>query len=159
MKLYEIVGQLRELAELDDIPQEQLQDTLDMLNEDFDEKAERVAAFIRELESDEAGLKSEIDRLSERKRSVSGKIDSCKDYLRHNMQELGKLKIKGKLFSISLGKPSDVLAVSVEAESLPEKYKVIKISADTAAIKNDLKNGEVVSGCSLVEGKPRLLIK
>ena len=55
MKLYEITEQLRELMAMDDVPAEQLQDTLDMVNEEFEQKAEQVAAFIRELSLDSEG--------------------------------------------------------------------------------------------------------
>lgn len=106
MHLYEITKQLNELMAMEDIPREQIEDTINLIEEEFEGKAEMVAAYIRELEADEAGLKSEIDRLSERKRVLVSKIDNLKDYLRQNMMASGKTNIKGKLFSITLGKPS-----------------------------------------------------
>lgn len=118
-----------------------------------------VAAYIRELEADEAGLKSEIDRLSERKRVLVAKIDNLKDYLRQNMMASGKTNIKGKLFSITLGKPSPVLDVFVPVEQLPEQYRVVKVSADNAAIKNAIKAGIEIKGCAITDGKPKLIIK
>jgi predicted nuclease with TOPRIM domain len=101
MHLYEITKQLNELMAMEDIPREQIEDTINLIEEEFEGKAEMVAAYIRELEADEAGLKSEIDRLSERKRVLVSKIDNLKDYLRQNMMASGKTNIKGKLFSIT----------------------------------------------------------
>lgn len=159
MHLYEITKQLNELLSLEDIPREQIEDTLNLIEEEFEVKAERVAAFIKELEADEAGLKIEIDRLSERKRVLTAKIDNLNDYLRHNMIASGKMTIKGKLFSITVGKPSPVLDVFCHVEDLPEKFIVVKKSADSAAIKAALKAGTEIKGCAITDGKPKLTIK
>ena len=105
MHLYEITKQLNELLAMEDIPREQIEDTINLIEEEFEGKAEMVAAYIRELEADEVGLKSEIDRLSERKRVLVAKIDNLKDYLRQNMMASGKTNIKGKLFSITTCQP------------------------------------------------------
>ena len=86
MKLYEITEQLRQLMAMDDVPPEQLQDTLDMVNDEFEAKAENIAMLIREMVLDAEGYKAEIDRLSDRKKSLDNKVESLKDYLRVNMQ-------------------------------------------------------------------------
>lgn len=159
MRLYEITKQLNELLSMEDIPREQIEDTINLIEEEFEGKAEMVAAYISELEADEAGMKAEIDRLSERKRVLTAKIDNLKDYLRQNMLASGKTNIKGKLFSITLGKPSPVLDVLVPVEQLPEQYRVINFSADNAAIKAALKAGTEIKGCAITDGKPKLIIK
>ncbi len=159
MHLYEITKQLNELLAMEDIQREQIEDTINLIEEEFEGKAEMVAAYIRELESDEAGMKAEIDRLSERKRVLSAKIDNLKDYLRQNMLASGKTNIKGKLFSITIGKPSPVLDVFVPVEQLPDHYRVVKFSADNAAIKAALKAGTEIKGCAITDGKPKLIIK
>ncbi|MCI2234017.1 siphovirus Gp157 family protein [Escherichia coli] len=159
MHLYEITKQLNDLLAMEDIPREQIEDTINLIEEEFEGKAEMVAAFIRELEADEAGMKAEIDRLSERKRVLSAKIDNLKDYLRQNMLASGKTNIKGKLFSIALGKPSPVLDVFIPVEQLPEQYIVVKKSADNAALKAALKAGTEIKGCAITDGKPKLIIK
>lgn len=159
MRLYEITKQLNELLAMEDIPRDQIEDTINMIEEEFEGKAEMVAAYISELEADEAGMKAEIDRLSERKRMLTAKIDNLKDYLRQNMLASGKTNIKGKLFSITLGKPSPVLDVLVPVEQLPEQYRVVNFSADNAAIKAALKAGTEIKGCAITDGKPKLIIK
>lgn len=159
MHLYEITKQLNELLAMEDIPREQIEDTINLIDEEFEGKAEMVAAYIRELEADEAGMKAEIDRLSERRRVLSAKIDNLKDYLRQNMLASGKTNIKGKLFSITLGKPSPVLDVFVPVEELPEQYRVVKFSADSKAIKAALEAGTEIKGCAITDGKPKLIIK
>lgn len=159
MHLYEITKQLNELLAMEDIPREQIEDTINLIEEEFEGKAEMVAAYISELEADESGMKAEIDRLSERKRVLSAKIDNLKDYLRQNMLASGKTNIKGKLFSITLGKPSPVLDVFIPVDQLPEQYIVVKKSADNAALKAALKAGTEIKGCAITDGKPKLIIK
>lgn len=159
MHLYEITKQLNELLALEDIPREHIEDTINLIEDEFEGKAEMVAAYIRELEADEAGLNSEIARLSERKRVLVAKINNLKDYLRQNMMASGKTNIKGKLFSITLGKPSPFLDVFVPVEQLPEQYRVVKVSADKAAIKNAIEAGIEINGCAITDGKPKLIIK
>lgn len=159
MRLYEITKQLNELLAMEDIPRDQIEDTINLIEEEFEGKAEMVAAYISEIEADEAGMKAEIDRLSERKRVLTAKIDNLKDYLRQNMLASGKTNIKGKLFSITLGKPSPVLDVLVPVEQLPEQYRVVNFSADNAAIKAALKAGTEIKGCAITDGKPKLIIK
>ena len=46
---------------------------------------------------------------------------------------------------------STVLRVDCEPEYLPTSYTRLKIEADKIAIKNALKGGEKINGCSLVE--------
>lgn len=158
MKLYEITEQLRQLMEMDDVPPEQLQDTLDLVQEDFDAKALQCAAFIRELDLEADGYKQEIDRLAARKKSAESKADSMREYVRHNMQELGVTKINGKLFTITLGKPSEVVNVS-DVDKVPDSLVRIKREADKVAVKAQLAAGIDVPGCELLQGKPKLIIK
>jgi hypothetical protein len=158
MKLYEITEQLRELMAIDDIPAEQLQDTLDLVNDEFEQKAEQVAAFIRELSLDSDGYKAEIDRLSDRKKAIDNKIDSMKDYLRVNMQAADMTKIKGKLFTITLCAPTKTVYVA-DSALLPDGLVCIKREPNKTDIKAQLESGAEIEGCALVQGKARLIIK
>jgi len=158
MKLYEITEQLRELMEMDDVPAEQLQDTLDLVKEDFEQKAEQVAAFIRELSLDSEGYKAEIERLSDRKKAIDNKIDSMKDCLRVNMQAADMTKIKGKLFTITLGAPTKTVYVA-DSTLLPDEFVYIKREPNKTYIKAKLESGAKIEGSALVQGKARLTIK
>ena len=158
MKLYEITEQLRQLMAMDDVPPEQLQDTLDMVNDEFEAKAENIAMLIREMVLDAEGYKAEIDRLSDRKKSLDNKVESLKDYLRVNMQAADMTKIKGKLFTISLGSPTEPVYVADE-KLLPDDLVYIKREPNKTEIKAQLKSGVVLEGCALVQGKARLTIK
>ena len=158
MKLYEITEQLRQLMAMDDVPPEQLQDTLDMVNDEFEAKAENIAMLIREMTLNAEGYKAEIDRLSDRKKSLDNKVESLKDYLRVNMQAADMTKIKGKLFTISLGAPTETVYVADE-KLLPDNLVYIKREPNKTEIKAQLKSGADLEGCALVQGKARLTIK
>lgn len=159
MKLYEISEQLRQLSEMDEIPPEQLQDTLDMISDDFRVKAENVAIVIREIEAQSAALKAEADRMTDKKRALDSKVESLKDYLRFNMEATGIVKVNGKLLSITLGAPSEIVVAPENALDLPDEFQNHTISANKAMIKSALKSGQEVKGCAIMNGKAKLTIK
>lgn len=53
---------------------------------------------------------------------------------------------------ISLRK-SESVKVDIPAEQLPKKYRKIKVEADKKLIKEDLKNGKKIKGCSIEENQ------
>lgn len=159
MKLYEISEQLRQLSEMDEIPPEQLQDTLDMISDDFRVKAENVAIVIREIEAQSAALKAEADRMTERKKSLDRKAESLKDYLRFNMEATGIVKVSGKMLSITLGAPSEIVVVPEDALDLPDDFQNHSVTANKAMIKSALKAGQEIKGCAIMDGKAKLTIK
>ncbi|MGL4757017.1 MAG: siphovirus Gp157 family protein [Aeromonadaceae bacterium] len=159
MKLHEISEQLRQLSEMDEIPPEQLQDTLDMISDDFRIKAENVAIVIREIEAQSAALKAEADRMTDRKKSLDSKAESLKDYLRFNMEATGIVKVSGKLLSITLGAPSEIVVVPEDALDLPDDFQNHSVTANKAMIKSALKAGQEIKGCAIMNGKAKLTIK
>ena len=71
MKLYEITGEILELltmAEDLELDQKMIQDTMEGLDFEFEEKAEAYAKVVKTLEMDIAGLDEEIQRMTKRKR-------------------------------------------------------------------------------------------
>ena len=69
-----------------------------------------------------------------------------------------KTKIKGKLFTISLGAPTETVYVA-DDKLLPDNLVYIKREPNKAEIKAQLKSGAELEGCALVQGKARLTIK
>ena len=152
MKLYELSEQIRELFSNEEID-------VDLLNElemEFNDKVENICGLIREIEADSSAYKSEIDRLADKKRAADNSVERLKDYIRSNMEATGETKINGRLFNVTLGKPSQVVAI---VGQVPEKYHVIKVTEDKTAISKALKAGETVEGAQLVDGKSKLIIK
>lgn len=156
LSLYQMAEPIRQLMQDEEVPMEHKIDTLEMMSDDFREKAQKVAAYIREVEAEATAYDDEVKRLGERKRLLMASADRLKDYLRDNMESTGINKIDG-LFKITLGKPSQV--VEVNEATLPQQYFKVSVSPDKTELAKLLKQGASIQGASLVDGKSKLIIK
>ena len=163
-KLYEITGQLKELAALAENADEDLaiavRDTMGAIEAEFNDKALAVSHVILNFDSDIAALDLEIDRLSERKRLISNRQKQIKDYLRENMEATGISKISCPLFTITCAKGRESVVVDSE-DGIPDDLMSVKteIKPDKVAIAAKLKAGEEVPGCRLERGQSSIRIK
>jgi len=98
MKLYEISQQYRELLNkidgLEDIEPEFFEDTLDAINEEFDQKADNIACLIKELGIETKALDNEAKILRDRSNQKKRAIDRLKLYLKTEMENIDKTKIE-----------------------------------------------------------------
>lgn len=158
-KLYDISKDYLALLE-SDLPQDQFIDCLDNMKDAFDEKANNVLAVASTISSDVDAIDAQIKRLQARKKSMVNNIDRLKEYLRYNMEVSGITKISHPFFSVTLGKPT-VTAEVLDVDDLPDDYVSVKteIKPDKRKILKDLKEGALIPGAALSEGKSRLLIK
>ena len=156
LSLYQLAEPIRQLMADEGIPEDQKFDTLELLSEDFKEKAQRVAAYIREVEAEATIYDDEVKRLTERKRTKQAEADRLREYLRTNMEASKIPKIEG-LFKITLGKPSQ--SVEINEESLPQQYFRVSVAPDKVELAKLLKEGAVIQGAKLVDGKSKLTIK
>lgn len=163
MKLYELAGQfigLSRLMEDGEMDEQALQDTLDGLTGELEQKAEGLLGYVANIGSDVDSIDTEIKRLQARKKVMTNRQESLRNYLKINMVSAGIQKISCPLFTITLRKPIDVVQLDPGITSgLPDEYKTIKITANRVAIKSALKAGKQIDGCRLVPGQPGLLIK
>jgi uncharacterized secreted protein with C-terminal beta-propeller domain len=165
MKLYEISTQYKDIQALlegDDSEsmQEAVSETMALIEADFEDKAKSVACLILNTEGDLAAIDAEIVRLQQMKKVRQNRIESIRDYLKHNMQATGISKISCPLFSITLREPSDQVLITDEA-AIPDEYVRVKtqVSPDKPAIAKALKEGKEIPGASLVKGSHGLIIK
>ncbi len=163
MKLYDQTGKMLELQKLVDdgeMSQDDIQDTLDGMQLEFNDKASSIVSLAESLQGDVSALDVEIKRLQARKKAITNNQDRLKEYLRHNMELSGITKIKSPLFSITLGKAT-VTADVVDVDFLPDEFvnTEVVIKADKKAILKALKDGQEIPGAVLSTGKSRLLIK
>lgn len=133
------------------------------LSGDIEEKVVGTCFVIRRLESEEAVLKEEMDRLRARKNRLGRGRERLKDRLRDFMSETGTKKVDTPSLSVTLGKPSRSVKILNEAE-IPEEFMVTPEPPapfpDKKAIAKALKNPETsVPGAILADGKHRLLIR
>ncbi len=165
MKLYEITADhmaLQKLADEDIEGEltEALADTFEGLKGDFDSKAISLVTVVQNIGADSASVKLEIERLTRRKKTIDGKQEWLKEYLRSNMEASGISKIECPLFTITLGKGRDVVLIE-DVEIIPTDY--LKIETTYTPMKKeilaDLKQGVSIKGSSMMKSKSSLRIK
>ncbi len=157
MKLYELTAQYRGLAELSDIPEDALRDTLEGLEGEIQIKAENLLMVVSNMGADTTAIDTEIKRLQARKKAITNRQQSLRDYLRHNMAESGISKIKCPLFTITLGKGRPMVVIEDESK-LPNQYVATTIAPMKAKILNALKSGTKIPGAVLGESAESLRI-
>lgn len=124
MKLYEITGEILELlmmAEDSELDQKMIQDTMEGLDFEFEEKAEAYAKVVKTLEMDIAGLDEEIQRMTKRKATIKNNIDRLKRSLEGAMIATGKRKFKTPLFGFGIQKNPPSLNILDESK-IPEEF-------------------------------------
>jgi len=159
--LYEISGQFSQLQQMidDGTPLEDLVDTLDMLNMEFDAKIDNCLKVMANLSAEADMLKAEAAALSERKKAVEAQSERMKQYIKDCMAKAG-VSSAGGVKKATLTKPRKILHL-IDEDGLPEQYReqVVSWKTDKKAIEAALKAGEVISGAELVDSEPGLRIK
>ena len=163
MKLYEITDEARQLLQLvedGEMTEQEIADTLEGVQLEFNEKAEQIGYLLKNLEPFEGGIDAEIKRLQAKKKAIQNRGDSIREYLRINMEACGIKKIECPAFAITLRKPQPKAEVENE-QALPDDYVTVKTSfaPDKRAILADLKAGKQIPGAKLQMGTSSVLIK
>lgn len=152
--LYELKGQYLELLSMmeEGADEETIKDTLEGIEGEIEVKADNYARIIRQLESDANGLKTEIERMTDRKRALENHVSYLKNNLQDAMILTGKEKFKTELFSFGIqNNPASVVIddpTSIPAEFLiPQEPKV-----DKKSIKEFLKDNDA-NWCHLEQSR------
>ena len=147
-----------ELSAMLSIPDEELTEEqkldleqyLDELAGQEEDKIDRFCRFVRiETERAEA-IKEESRRLARKAQTAQSRIDYIKARYLNVMQQHGVRKISGKVYTASVRESQ---AVAIENQSsIPEQYWKVREerSLDKVMVKNTIKAGIEVPGCSLV---------
>lgn len=98
MKLYEYAAEFAELFDsLDEMDGEDMEqawfDTLESIEAEFDDKAENVIAYIKELKAQAAALKEQEKAFAERRRAKEHHAERLKKYLLDCMNATNRVKI------------------------------------------------------------------
>jgi hypothetical protein len=160
MKLYELANEYRELENMD-LDADTLADTLESLEGEFDAKADAICHVLANLQAQRSAIIDELSRLEEREGRVSVNIDGLKDYLRDNMEKLGKKKIESAKFTINCVAGRDKVRVYDEVQILDQYFTVVPESKklDKRMLLADLKEGFELEGVELEKSKSSLRIK
>lgn len=145
--------QVLEMAQDPSIDPQTIADTLEAIEGEIEYKADGYAKVIKELEADSNKLTSEIERLTERKKSLQNNIANMKQSLTLAMQTTGKTKFKTDLFSFNVQKNPPSLKIDDDTKIPKEFYIPQEPKLDTSAIKELLKNGAVLDYAHLEQGE------
>lgn len=164
MTLYDLTGELLELMEMaqdPDVDPDALNDTMEAINLNFNDKADGYAKIIRTLTAQADAIKAETARLKDREKSFRDKADTIKKNLEAAMLATDKRKIKTALFTFSIRRnPASVVMDEPYIENVPERFLKIKDpEIDMAAIKKALQAGENLDGIAHLEQTESLQIR
>lgn len=111
------------------------------------DKLESVALWIKNLQADAVAFKAEKEAFAEREKKALAKVDSLKKWL---ASACDGQKFNTWRCSVTFRKSERVEVL--DESKIPQDYLTCKttIAPDKAAIKEALKDGEIIEGCSLV---------
>ena len=144
--IYELTDEYVDLLNMLEDPEldpEVLADTMEGMSGEIEAKADGYAKVIAELNAEIAGLKAEIERMTNRKTTMENNVKYLKSTLQFAMETTGKTKFKTELFSFGIQKnPASVVIDEPYLENIPDKYLIPQDpKIDKVKIKEDLKAG------------------
>ena len=153
MQLYEINGQIAQLAEMlesGEIDTTAYNDTVEALGAEI--ALDDVVKAIRNKQADVEAYKGEADRLTDKKRRAEAAVDGLKALLLRYMQITEQKSVKTSLFTASKGvsKSADI----TDETALPAEYLIPQPpKVDKKAILAALKEGKQITGAELKESE------
>ena len=161
--LYELKNDWQELMDMleEGADEDVIRDTLEGLDYEIEQKADGYARVIRNMESDIAGLKTEIDRMTDRKHSLENNVSYLKRNLQEAMEVTGKTKFKTDLFSFGIqNNPASVVIDADDIDSIPIEYLITQPpKIDKKKIAADIKAGVDLYGLAHLEQGRSLRIR
>ena len=105
-----------------DLPIEAVNDTLDALSGELEDKAINVAKFLRNMETMAEAIKNAETDMAKRRKALESRVKWLKDYLKGNMEHTGISKIECPYFKLSIqNNPSAVNILNEDV--IPEQFK------------------------------------
>ena len=161
MKLYEIAAAIDEALSRTDEDGELMPgverelDGLDML---LTEKADNIAAFMRQCDAEATAYSDEIQRLTDLRTTAINKRDRLKEYLRSTMEKLGVQNISTPRFKMSLCKNSTPRVV-LTGEHIPDDYARITRTVDSKKVIEQFKACQPIPACFTITHGSHLRVK
>lgn len=150
--LYKLAADYNHVIDLaDQLDEGTLKDTLDSIEEVFDDKVENIAKAIKEIEGQAEMIKAEKDRLAKREQTMRNNAKSMKRYMQDQMEAVGKRKVQGKLLTVAIQRNASSIRIESE-ENIPKEYYVPQPDKlDKTHLKQELKQGVEIPGVELVQ--------
>lgn len=133
----------------------ELETELDALEEDFSQKVERIALYIRESELDAEKAKHEAERLTKIRKHHESKVRGLKSYLLVVMERHGRDKVdtyKARVSRVANSRPT-VRWTGDDYADIPDEFRKDRLiqTLDTDAVLEALNDGEPVPDNVTVE--------
>lgn len=162
MKLYEIKeSYMRLFGMIDETTDPELvENAMEEINDDLDEKADAYAAIIINKTKDSEALKAEAKRLMEAAKVIDNNIDRMKKSLQDTMKIAGKTKAgTDPRWKITIAKNGGVEPIEITGK-VPKKYMVVpEPQPDKKAIREFLKEHPKCKWAKIGERGESLRIK
>lgn len=146
--LFDLTGDWLRLYDMADDPDTDPQaffDTMEGIEGEIEDKADGYACVIAKLNGEAKAIKEQEERLSKRRKAIEGNIKHMKDVLQDAMEETGKTKFKTTLWSFGIqNNPASVVIDTDDMDAVPSIYVKTVREFDKSAIKDAIKNGEVI---------------
>ena len=152
---------LWELMEDGTLDDDALMGAFDVAKEDLADKLEGYCKFIKNLESDIAGLKAEEARIKARRQTMENTVDRAKEAMKKAMNTAGEKKLPAGSFTVSVqANPPKVVLDEQYLGNIPEKYLIPQEpTINKKAMLEDLKAGENLEGLAHMETGESLRIR
>lgn len=121
-------------------------DTLQAIDGEIEDKADNYAKLIKNLHSDAESLKSEEERLYQRRKSLENREKLLKSTLQANLEFIGKTKFKTALFTYTVAANGGKAPLSITDNlgDIPGKFLIPQPpKVDTEAVRALLETKEV----------------
>ena len=154
MKMYELTDAFQELYVNDELTDEEVENKLQALNMELEEKCSNGIALIQTLKAAVDGMKAEENRLKQRRFELENRIGKIKDYYQAELTAIGKTKILTSRGTMTVAKSGGKLPMKIDDENLvPMEFKNKKTvyEIDKDYLRQALEDGEIISGAHLEE--------
>ena len=136
----------KETGEVDEL----IQERLNQLEPNIENKCLSVSKWIRKLESEKGQLDSLLSEVANRKAAYATEVERYMKYLQYNMEKSGIKEISCPFFTVKLKKNPYSTDITDQA-AIPEEYIRVKIKKEISVNKNLIKE-EVLRTGSQVPG-------
>jgi hypothetical protein len=150
----EIIDQIRAAIGDDDA------DFVEIVENETDvlERLRKMLRVARLAEADAKATADIMDELRDRKTRLAGKADKLRDSVKWALQELGMTKLDAPDMSVSLRTAAPGVEI-IDLSQIPERYLKVTVAPDKAAMREALKDGEIIPGACLKNGQPSLTVR
>lgn len=155
MKLYELDNEYLDfIAAVEDgtIPEDAIEDTLEMLNGDYKDKLDNTICAIKNLTGEAKMIDEEIKALTARKKAKENSVDYLKSCVSRSMQCRGENSFESARNKVAFRK-SERLVIADEATFVEKYPEFVTFTPEISKtdVKTAVKSGESFDGADIVE--------